>query len=142
VLDPRAGEVVACTLRRLHCSRWRILAWTVLADTADLVVVNVEGHDVDGLVDGLLDATRPPLRNLSHRDPWDPQAFVRSVSRDADLADSLRHVLSGSVRTGLADHWTDWRWWGSSHWPRLDADFLERHPSHLLWLDALTPEPH
>lgn len=140
VIDPRAGEVVADTLRRFHGDSWRILAWTVLGATADLIMVNVAGRDLRAAVVDVLDGTRAPLRNLGHHDPWGALPFIRPLHPGTDLAATLRYILSGSVRTGLADHWTEWRWWGSGHWPRLDAEFLERHPSHLLWLDALTAE--
>lgn len=120
--DGRACESVAESIRSLHGCRWRILAYSLLPDCLDVLVLGNRSHDEFArLLKGRV-ASR--LRRLGYRRVWQRGLRYRVIRQKEDLAGAIAHVLASPVRARIAWSWPTYPWCGSAEWPDIDEWFL------------------
>jgi hypothetical protein len=120
--DRRACESVAESIRSLHGFRWRILAYSLLPDRLDVLVLgNRSQAEFAQLLKGRI-ASR--LRRLGFRRVWQGGIRYRVIRREEDLAGAISHVLASPVRARIAWSWNTYPWCGSAEWPDIDEWFL------------------
>ncbi len=115
-----------------------MLAWSITGDQVLVLVGPSPTSRVARVAHRLRDHTAFLLTRLGHARPWTLEVPVLPIRPHHDLTALVEYVLAAPVRAGLAEDWSEWPWSGSGQWPDVDAAFLDRHPSDLLWLDAVT----
>jgi hypothetical protein len=118
-----------------------MLAWSITGDQVLVLVGPSPTSRIARMAHRLRDHTAFLLTRLGHARPWTLEVPVLPIRPHHDLAALVEYVLAAPVRAGLAEGWPEWPWSGSGQWPDVDAAFLDRHPSELLWLDTVTANP-
>jgi putative transposase len=121
--DRSACECVAESVRILHGSRWRVLAYCLMPDHLHIVILTRNGSHLE-FVRLLKGRAAPGLRKLGYRRVWQRGIWNRLIREEEDLAEAIADVLASRVRARIAWNWPAYPWCGSVEWPEIDEWFL------------------
>ena len=135
-----ACEFVAESVRLLHGSRWRVLAYCLMPDRLHIVILTRDGSHLE-FVRLLKGRTASGLRKLGYRRVWQRKIWNRLIREEEDLAEAIADVLASRVRARIAWNWPAYPWCGSVEWPEIDEWFLGIRQGDQRFRDSLVNDP-
>ncbi len=114
--DPTAAQIVADALTHFDGRRYRLEAWCVMPTHVHVVLAQVEGWPLPGVVKGWKSFTAKAINKAVDRKGrfWAKDYFDRFM-RDGDQFDAtVAYVEANPVKAGLCTNPSDWRWSSAS----------------------------
>jgi REP element-mobilizing transposase RayT len=110
--DPAAAEIVACALIHFDGLRYRLQAWCVMPTHVHVVLAQVEGWPLPGVVKGWKSFTAKAINKALDQEGrfWAKDYFDRFMRTGDQFEAALAYVEANPVKAGLCTKPGDWRW--------------------------------
>lgn len=114
--DDRVARIVVDALLFFDGERYRLLAWCVMSNHVHVVVEQVDGWPLGGVVASWkTHSARSANRMLARSGPlWAKDYFDRYVRDETGLLDVIDYVEGNPVKAGLCKSPEDWPWSSAS----------------------------
>jgi putative transposase len=125
--EPKCAALVVDALRFFDERRYRLLAWCVMSNHVHVVIEQVEGWPLGGVVASWKTYTAHEINRLTGRNGrfWAKDYFDRYVRDGGSLAQVIEYVERNPVTAGLCrapEHWP----WSSAGRHSLRDEVIER----------------
>lgn len=110
--SPEASEIVQNAILHFDGDRYRVLAWCVMPNHAHIVIEQVSGWPLAGVVHSWKSFTANGVNRAIGRTGavWLREYFDRFMRDDDHLSTTIQYVEGNPVAAGLVERPTDWRW--------------------------------
>ena len=114
--DPAAAKVVAGALTHFDGLRYRLEAWCVMPTHVHVVLAQVEGWPLPGVVKSWKSFTAKANNKALDQEGrfWAKDYFDRFMRTGAQFEAALAYVEANPVKAGLCENPSDWRWSSAS----------------------------
>jgi REP element-mobilizing transposase RayT len=114
--DPTVAQAVAGALTHFDGQRYRLEAWCVMPTHVHVVLAQVEGWPLPGVVKGWKSFTARTINKALDREGrfWAKDYFDRFMRDGAQFEATLAYVEANPVKAGLCKNPSDWRWSSAS----------------------------
>jgi REP element-mobilizing transposase RayT len=116
--NPAIAAIVEDALLHFDGERYRLMAWMIMPNHVHVLIEQIEGQPLAGIVHGWKSFTAKAANKYIGRTGafWAPEYFDRYIRDQAHFDGAVHYIHENPVKAGLATHAAEWRW--SSAWKR------------------------